>query len=249
LLAIGSERYVPYRPRTAPEELLTQANAILGFGQMSLAKVVMICAREDAPQLDVQDIPAVFAHVLARIDFRRDLHFQTRTTIDTLDYSGEGFNRGSKLVMAAVGEPIRPLETQLPSALPEGFSDPRVAMPGVLLVKGPAYQRADLRRFCAAFSAQDAIARFALIVLVDDSEFAARTLNNFLWVTFTRMNPALDTDGIGAFSEDKHWGCSGSFVIDARKKPHHAPPLVEDPEVTRRVDALGAAGGPLAGLW
>jgi 4-hydroxy-3-polyprenylbenzoate decarboxylase len=216
---------------------------------MSLAKVVMICAREDAPQLDVQDIPAVFAHVLARIDFRRDLHFQTRTTIDTLDYSGEGFNRGSKLVMAAVGEPIRPLETQLPSALPEGFSDPRVAMPGVLLVKGPAYRRADLRRFCAAFSAQDAIARFALIVLVDDSEFAARTLNNFLWVTFTRMNPALDTDGIGAFSEDKHWGCSGSFVIDARKKPHHAPPLVEDPEVTRRVDALGAAGGPLAGLW
>ena len=46
----------------------------------------------------------------------------------------------------------------------------------------------------------------------------------------------------------KHWGCHGSLVIDARMKPHHAPPLVEDAEVARRVDALGAAGGPLAGI-
>ncbi|MET0284803.1 MAG: UbiD family decarboxylase [Polyangiales bacterium] len=248
LLAIGSERYVPYRPRTSPEELLTQANSILGFGQMSLAKVVMICAQEDAPRLDVQDIPAMFAHVLARIDFRRDLHFQTRTTIDTLDYSGEGLNRGSKLVMAAVGEPIRELAKELPSfTLPDGFSEPRVVWPGILAVKGPSsYAREDLRRFCASFAGVEG---FPLIVLVDDSEFAARTENNFLWVTFTRMNPALDIDGVGAFTEHKHWGCTGSLVIDARGKPHHAPPLLEDPEVTRRVDALAARGGPLQGLW
>jgi 4-hydroxy-3-polyprenylbenzoate decarboxylase len=247
LLAIGSERYVPYRPRTAPEELLTQANAILGFGQMSLAKVVMICAREDAPALDVQDIRAFFAHVLARIDFRRDLHFQTRTTIDTLDYSGEGLNRGSKLVMAAVGEPIRELARELPSfTLPDGFSEPRLIWPGILAVKGPSFAREDLRRFCAAMNGLEGL---PLIVIVDDSEFAARTENNFLWATFTRMNPALDIDGIGAFSEHKHWGCTGSLVIDARRKPHHAPPLVEDPEVSRRVDALATRGGPLEGLW
>jgi 4-hydroxy-3-polyprenylbenzoate decarboxylase len=39
------------------------------------------------------------------------------------------------------------------------------------------------------------------------------------------------------------------MVIDARRKPHHAPPLEEDPVVTRRVEALAARGGPLAGLW
>jgi 4-hydroxy-3-polyprenylbenzoate decarboxylase len=88
-----------------------------------------------------------------------------------------------------------------------------------------------------------------LIVLVDDAEHAARTLDNFLWVTFTRMNPALDMDGIGASTVNKHWGCTGALVIDARKKPHHAPPLVEDPKVTARVDALAGQGGPLAGLW
>jgi 4-hydroxy-3-polyprenylbenzoate decarboxylase len=38
------------------------------------------------------------------------------------------------------------------------------------------------------------------------------------------------------------------LVIDARLKPHHAPPLVEDAEITRRVDALAAPGGPLLGI-
>jgi 4-hydroxy-3-polyprenylbenzoate decarboxylase len=251
LLAIGSERYVPYRERSAPEELLTQANAILGQGQMSLAKVLLICAHEDAPTLDIHDIQGFFAHVLARADFRRDLHFQTRTTIDTLDYSGEGLNRGSKVVIAAVGRPIRTLATVLPEGvrMPSGFDDARVAMPGVLVVRGPAYDAHDLRRFCETFTPDDAINAFALIVLVDDAELTARGLDNFLWVTFTRMNPALDMDGIGASTVHKHWGCAGALVIDARKKPHHAPALIEDPKVTARVDALARAGGPLAGLW
>ncbi len=82
-------------------------------------------------------------------------------------------------------------------------------------------------------------------MLVDDSAFTARTLNNFLWVTFTRSNPAADVYGIGAFTQQKHWGCTGSLVIDARIKPHHAPPLEEDPEVARRVEQLAAPGGPL----
>jgi 4-hydroxy-3-polyprenylbenzoate decarboxylase len=86
------------------------------------------------------------------------------------------------------------------------------------------------------------------VVLADDSEFTARTLNNFLWVTFTRSNPAADIDGIEASIEQKHWGCRGSLVIDARTKPHHAPPLVEDPAVERRIEELAARGGPLHGI-
>ena len=66
-------------------------------------------------------------------------------------------------------------------------------------------------------------------MIVDDSEFTARQLKNFLWVVFTRSNPASDIYGIDSFVEDKHWGCRGSLVIDARIKSHHAPPLIEDP--------------------
>src|SRR5712692_4909382 len=106
---------------------------------------------------------------------------------------------------------------------------------------------ADAERFAESYEPGD-IDRFPLIVLVDDSEFVARTLHNFLWVTFTRSNPAADIHGIGAFTRQKHWGCDGSLIIDARLKPHHAPPLEEDPVVARRVDGLAARGGPLHGV-
>jgi 4-hydroxy-3-polyprenylbenzoate decarboxylase len=103
-------------------------------------------------------------------------------------------------------------------------------------------------RFCQWFDRRAAINEFPLVVVVDQSDFAAHTLENFLWTTFTRSNPASDVFGIEPSMTDKHWGCFGSLVIDARAKPHHAPPLIEDPAVTRRVDALAAPGGPLHGL-
>jgi len=257
LLAIGSERYVPYAERRRPQELLTSANALLGQGQLSLAKYLLIAAKEDAPDLDIHDIPRFFVHLLERIDWTNDVHFQTRTTIDTLDYSGHGFNEGSKVVLAAVGPRRRVLPTQVPIdlRLPDCFRDPRIVMPGVLAVHSPRFEASrerqrpeDADRFCDSFRPSDAINAFPLIVLVDDSEFTARTVNNFLWVTFTRSNPAADIVGIGAFSEQKHWGCRGSLVIDARIKPHHAPPLVEDAAVTKRVEALAAPGRVLHGI-
>ena len=256
LLAVGSERYQPFAERSEPQELLTQAHALLGQGQLSLAKYLFIVAENDDPALRPSDVPAFFRHLLERVDWRRDLHFQTRTTIDTLDYSGPGLNRGSKVVVAAVGGKRRDLPAAIPAdlRLPDGFSDPRVVLPGVLAVRAPAHvataegAAADVTAFCAGLPAADAICAFPLIVLVDDSDFCARNLDNFLWVTFTRSNPAVDIAGIAAATLYKHWGCAGSLVIDARSKHHHAPPLVEDPAITARVDKLFAQGGPLAGI-
>ncbi|MBC8352114.1 MAG: UbiD family decarboxylase [Planctomycetes bacterium] len=254
MLAIGSERYTPYQEQREPAELLTQANAILGQGQMSLAKYLLIVNREDDPDLDIHNIESFLAHVLKRIDWRRDLHFQTRTTIDTLDYSGSGLNQGSKLVMAAVGLSVRELPSSIEGdlRLPDGFSDPNVCMPGVLAIRGPAFS-ADtsgsdvaVEKFCDGFRDGDPINRFPLIVIVDESDFTAGTLSNFLWVVFTRSDPAADVYGIGVSTHQKHWGCHGSLVIDARIKPHHAPPLLEDAEVTKKIDAMAARGGPLA---
>jgi 4-hydroxy-3-polyprenylbenzoate decarboxylase len=256
LLAIGSERYMPFMDNPRPQELLTQACAILGQGQLSLAKFLLIVNRFDDEALDIHDIPAFFRHLLERIDWRRDLHFHTNTTIDTLDYSGDGLNMGSKVVMAAVGPPIRQLATDIPAdvRLPEGFGKPQIALPGVLVVEGPAVrsQESGVRgqgtgdRSQTAFDPWPDWPGFPLVVVVDDSDFAARNLSNFLWVTFTRANPATDIHGVRSFTDRKHWGCSGPLVIDARIKPHHAPALAEDPEVSRRIDALAARGGPLA---
>jgi 4-hydroxy-3-polyprenylbenzoate decarboxylase len=255
LLAIGSERYVPYAQARRPQELLTIANAILGQGQLSLAKYLLLVAKEDDPALDVQNVPAFFQHLLSRIDWSRDLHFQTRTTIDTLDYSGTGLNEGSKVVMAAAGPMRRKLFAEMPSGfrLIEDFDEPRVVLPGIVAVSGPSYASRGsvaVREFCAALAELDhPLSRFAMIVVADDSRFLAESLNNFLWATFTRSNPATDIDGVGALVEEKHWGCRGPLVIDARIKPHHAPPLEEDPAVMKRIELLAARGGPLHGLY
>ncbi len=256
LLAIGRESYTPFNQLERPQELLTQANAILGQGQLSLAKYLLITAENDNPELDIHNIPAFFQHLLERIDWRRDLHFQTSTTIDTLDYSGHGLNQGSKVVLAAVGDKQRDLATVIPAnlTLPRGFKKPTIAIPGVLLVEGPActdYRPgADLNllRFCKKYASDDPINNFHLILIVDDSNFCAAQLNNWLWTTFTRSNPATDIYGIASFSQAKHWGCDGALVIDARIKPHHAPPLIDDPKIEAQVDQLAVAGGPLQGI-
>ncbi len=258
LLAIGSERYTPYEASSRPQELLTQANAVLGQGQMSLAKYLLIVNGEDEPALAVDDVRGFFAHLLARFDPRRDLHFQTETTIDTLDYSGGALNRGSKLVIAATGAPLRALPAALPAALrlPQGYGTPALCMPGVVALQGPAFA-ADaggddpaIARLCRELAVEGhPLGAFPLIVICDDSELCARTLEGFLWVTFTRSDPARDVHGVGSFVRHKHWGCRGPLLIDARRKPYHAPPLEPDPEVSARVDALATKGGPLHGLF
>jgi 4-hydroxy-3-polyprenylbenzoate decarboxylase len=236
LLAIGSERYMPFRERK-PEEILTQANHLLGKGQTSLAKFLFIAAEGDDPNLHTHDMAHYFQHVLRRVDWRRDLHFQTKTTIDTLDYSGSGWNAGSKVVVACCGAPLRELSDRLPEnfSLPEGFSEPCFVMPGVLAVKGPKFLSEQEAQKLATHLDRFNLDSVPLIVLCDDSQFLAQTLNNFLWVTFTRANPSHDIHGVRGFVEHKHWGCEGPLLIDARIKPHHAPPLVEDEGVAGRV--------------
>lgn len=251
LLAIGRERYVPYQKRV-PQEILTIANAVLGFGQASLAKYLMIAAKEDTPP-PISDIAAYFSHILERFDPQRDLHFQTRTTMDTLDYSGEGLNQGSKVVIAAAGEPIRKLLVSLPEnlRLPETIKRPTIIQEGIWAVEGPAFTTHEaagetiggLERILETQLNQ--LSGLPLCILCDDSGFTSANLNNFLWVTFTRSNPSHDIHGAGSFTHFKHWGCTGTLIIDARIKPHHAPPLVEDKEVSKRVDQLASKGGPL----
>jgi 4-hydroxy-3-polyprenylbenzoate decarboxylase len=253
LLAIGSERYVPYASVRKPQELLTCANAILGQGQLSLAKYLLIVAKEDDPHLDIHDIPAFLSHLLRRVDWRSDLHFQTSTTIDTLDYSGTGLNEGSKVVIAAAGPAKRELATSIPATLklPVGFSEPRLCLPGIMAIQAQPFSNShDIQHLSESLESLGAsLAAIPLIVLVDDSDFTSRNLNNFLWVVFTRSNPAVDIHGVSSWTRHKHWGCDGPLIIDARIKPHHAPALEEDPQVSRRVDALAAPGGPLHGIF
>lgn len=257
LLAVGRERYVPFAGERQPQELITGGLNLLGATQTSLAKYVLMAAAEDAPALSAHDIPAFFGHMLARTDFSRDLHFITRTTMDTLDYTGISLNQGSKLLWTAAGNAKRSLTGEIPPGLtlPYGFDDLFLFAPGILVCSGPAHalpadtQDPATEELAAHLAGRmNALSGVALVAVVDDAAFTAKNWNNFLWVVFTRSDPATDLYGPNFRTSCKHWACEAPLVIDARLKAYQAPPLVMDEAVEKRVDALGARGGPLFGL-
>lgn len=253
LFAIGSERYTPYLKERKPQEILTQSNRILGSNQLSLAKFLFICAKEDNPQLDIHHVEDFLTHILERIDLRRDLHFYTKTTIDTLDYTGTGLNSGSKVAIAAAGEIKRTLAREIPDnfKLPNLFKGAKLVMPGVVAVEADKYETEaqalkEIEILNDALKNED-LDGIPLIVLCDDAGFTAENISNFVWVTFTRSNPSHDIHGINSFTEHKHWGCKGPLIIDARIKPHHAPPLIPDEKVEKHIQRLWEKGGSLYG--
>jgi 4-hydroxy-3-polyprenylbenzoate decarboxylase len=218
LLAVGSERYTPYNPTKKPQELLTIANHILGTGQMSLAKYIFICDEINAP--NVNNEKEYFTHFLERVDWQRDLHFQTKTTIDTLDYSGDGLNEGSKVVIAAAGKKKRTLSEKIDEInLPDDFTNPKLVSNGNLVIEG----KGEIKELISSLEKQN-LNGIALITLVDDATFTTESFSNWLWVIFTRSNPANDIYGLNAKTKNKHFYCSIP-IIDARIKEHHAPIL------------------------
>lgn len=252
LLAIASERYTPYSPTKQPAEILTIANHILGTGQLSLAKFLFITA-DDTNQLSTSNIELYLQYILLRIQLNRDIHFYTNTTIDTLDYSGTALNSGSKVVLAAYGDVIRTLATEVPACLIElqYFDNAALIMPGVIALQTkPFTTYAMAEKEMAILNNQlqnkkEQLLTVPVMVICDDTIFTSAQLRNFLWVTFTRCNPAHDMYGIDSFTINKHWGCNGPLIFDARIKPHHAPPVITDAATDKKIDKLFNKGGSL----
>lgn len=255
LLVLGSERYTPYYENTPPQEILTIANHILGTGQLSLAKWLFIAAKQENVPLSTYDIQHFYSHVLERVDWRRDIHFYTKTTIDTLDYSGSGLNTGSKVVIAAAGKVIRALSFTIPNSFEfNHINEPHFIMPGILSVQASSFTtysnaKIEIEEFAANIEKSGLENWFGipLIIISDDSKFTAKDIKNYVWVTYTRSNPSHDIYGVKSFTEYKHWGCEGPLIIDARIKPHHAPPLVKDENVEKAIDRIFQKGGSLYG--
>ena len=260
-LAIAHERFRPYaKPEDRePLELLKTANAILGFNQASLSKYLLIAAAEDIDQVRspiksgmtlVNDVAGFFSHVLERIDFSRDLHFETSTSIDTLDYTGSKLNHGSKLTLAAAGTKKRELrnnpEDMQTLQIPR-ITAAKIPMPGVLVLQGPAFDDSERDAYMAQI--EDTLAHWEFrenypwISIVDsatalDSSLDCGNLRDFLWLTFTRSDPAKDVFGYHAQIHEKHWGCEAPLIVDARIKPHHQKALTIPEDIRNRVQKI-----------
>lgn len=234
LLAIGSERYVPYQP-LEPREIITQGFAILGFNQCSLAKYLIMATQEDDPHLSTHDIRGFLTHVLMRMNLRRDIHILTQTPLDTLDYTSQSLNRGSKALIVGVGEPIRLLDGHLPQSL-DGMTQGHMVTEGIAAVTleegSSGIDKALLSLKCDLWEG------VPWLVVCDDASVLAGSIREFVWNTFTKSHPADDLRGRGQRFERKHWVFDGPLVIDATTKSHHPPVLKPCEQSVKRVDKL-----------
>lgn len=252
LLATGSERYTPYSDMPEPAEIITIAHHIMGTGQLSLLKYLFITAEYDEKVPSCYDVERFIQYILERIDLRRDVHFYTNTPLDTLDYSGTGLNRGSKLVLAAYGPKKRELGKRMDDKIYslKTFFNPHIVFPGVLVLQGNRFKdyvscQNEMESFNRELKEREEdLSCFPMIVIVDNSEWVASHINNWLWVTFTRSNPATDVFGVNERIINRHY-VMDNLIIDAREKPHHAPVLEKDKNVEKKIDKLFSKGGEL----
>ncbi len=215
-----------------PREAFAAGLRILGEGQLSLTKFLILTDGD----IDVEDFAALWQHVLARVDWEKDLFVFANVSQDTLDYTGPSVNKGSKAMLMGLGrEPLRQLPAAFSGSLPEGLSRPVVFLPGTLVVQGPGYAaEPDLAQQTARWQG---LADWPVVLLVDDSHEATLNLQEFLWTFFTRFEPAADIHGAQQAVVRYHVGLRPPIVFDCRMKPWYTDVLEVDPQTREKVDA------------
>ncbi|MBL8840375.1 MAG: UbiD family decarboxylase [Planctomycetes bacterium] len=211
-------------------EAMVSAFRILGEGQLALTKFLLLT---DAP-IDLRDWKALLTHVLARARFETDLFVFPNLSMDTLDYAGAKLNQGSKGVLLGLGPPIRTLPAEFRGPLPAGARAAAPFSPGCLVVEGP--QHAADRDFAARLARDPALAGWPLVVVSDDVARATASSANFLWMTFTRFDPARDLFAAAESIVERQLVRTPPLVIDARMKEHLPDELFCDAATRATVD-------------
>jgi 4-hydroxybenzoate decarboxylase subunit C len=220
--AVVRERYA--------RESLVSAFRILGEGQLALTKFLLLTDRA----VDLRDFRATLEHVLARARPETDLYVFADTSMDTLDYSSARVNRGSKGVLAGLGDPVRALPREFRAAdLPRGVRAVEMFCAGCLVIE--ASSKAEEPELGDRIASHPAFRDWPLLVLSDQARRAARSAINFLWTTFTRFEPAADITAARRALERNRVVFEPPIVIDARLRPGFPEELRGSPEIAERV--------------
>ena len=216
-----------------PKEVLKTAMALLGTGQLSLTKVLVLVDAE----CDPRDFRRVLREIGQRFEPENHMWLLPFAPLDTLDFTSFTMHVGSKLVIDACGSILRmdPNPPRMDFArldpriekwklLDGGFLVLVVRDGGRAVVENVVSARPDVR-FAVAVSPD--------LDLEDDE--------NLQWGIFTRYDPARDM----IFSEQRFSGARpvyrGIVGIDATWKRGYPLPLEMDESIVKLVDSRWSA--------
>ena len=229
-LAVASvhERY--------PREALKHALGLLGEGQLSLTKVLIVINGDH----DVRDFADVSRAVWRNLDTADGLHLLAPTAQDTLDFTGPAMNSGSRLILLATERPEGPLRDAPPPEPPAAEQVHRhIAALGRL---GEAFLIAQVAEGGDPAAVREALAEHPVTreylfhvlvspdVPVDDPMLV-------LWGWFTRFDPLADLHPARRELDGNRLVLSPPIAIDATWKEGYRKPVAFDPDVERMVES------------
>jgi UbiD family decarboxylase len=229
-LAVASvqERY--------PREALKQAFAILGQGQLSLTKVLMVVNGDTE---NVRDFRQVSRSLWRNLDAADGIHLIAPTAQDTLDFTGPAMNTGSRLILVATRRE-RPLRVAPPPPPPP----PADVHPAILRFAplGEAFLMVQVTRsgdrdaVINALRSHPSTAPWLFHVLVSE-DVAMDDPMLLLWGWFTRFDPLADLHPAERVPDGNRLIFRFPICIDARWKPGYRLPVEFDPATVAAVDA------------
>jgi len=218
-----------------PREALKHAMGLLGEGQLSLTKVLIVVDHD----VDVRDFRAVSRAVWQNLDPTEGLYLLPHTAQDTLDFTGPAMNAGSRLILLATRRDDFQPRTSPPSA-PPGPADVHA---GILAMEalGEAMLMVQVAQGCDLDAVRDSLAahpvtqEYLFHVLVgpdvplDDSRL-------MLWGWFTRFDPIADLHPLRREQVGNELVMHPPIAIDATWKEGYRQPVAFDPDRAQYVE-------------
>ena len=211
-----------------PKEVLKTAMSLLGTGQLSLTKAMILVG----PDRDPSDFRAVLRELWHRFDPEDHMWLLPFAPLDTLDFTSFKMHVGSKLVLDAAGDVLDRNEPPAgidPQRFDARIQNHRLLDGGFLLVVARDSPREVVQNLVRAPLGVRFVVAVSSDVQLDDDE-------QVQWGVFTRFDPARDM----FFGEQTFVGARpvyrGIVGIDATWKEGYPAPLEMDPAIVRRVD-------------
>ncbi len=215
-----------------PREAFACGLRILGEGQLSLTKFLIATDGD----IDISDFARLWPHILERVQWEKDLFIFANVSQDTLDYTGPSVNKGSKAMLLGLGnEKLRELPKGFNGTLPPGCSNPEVYLPGTLVLQGTSYKESP--KLAEIIPVWESLSHWPVIILVDNTQEATCSMQEFLWTFFTRFEPAADIHAAGTVVARFHVGLTPPVVFDCRMKPWYTDVLEVDAATKAKVDS------------
>lgn len=218
-----------------PKEALKHAFGILGEGQLSLTKILMVVG-DDCD--DIRDFTKVSRSIWRHLSAAEGLHLIAPTAQDTLDFTGPSMNTGSRLILLATPKPTGPVRTE-PPKLPPAPVDVHPAIDGLTRL-GEAFLIARLKSDADRTAVREALCRhpvtqeYLFHVLVSEDVPLDDTMM-ILWGWFTRFDPLADLHPAARAVQGNRIVFSFPIAIDATWKTGYREPVKIDPEIDRLV--------------